>query len=578
MNDFRLMQANIIKYITLETLLAILLTTCWPYPGTADTVEPQRGAISTPQQSTWDRSYGGADKSYDTELLRLREEIAPRFQTLEFADKVTGRTMVYNLYVPKNYDVKTTYPLVLFMADGSTTGKGAQAPLKQGYGGIIWAKEESQAQHPCFVLVPAYQGPENTVNDQWQVSDEVDMTLRLLESVVASYNIDRNRLYTTGQSMGGMMSFYFNVTHPDLFAASIFVGSQWDIKVLAPLAQKKFFYIVSAGDPKASKGMEQLGAMLLDKGVSYGKTEFSAKLSLAQQNSMIQHLLREGRPINFVQFSQGTVLPTGPHDRGGEHLYSFDYAYKLDAVRNWLFQQSKDSKAQQLYQQGRIYRDEQQAFASFLQSAELGYGPAQAQVGEAYEKGRGIAKDLNMAISWYYKAIAQGVERSMLNLGILYLNGTGVARDYARAGELFRAAWRLGNMKAPRYLGIMQEEGMGGVVDYGAAFHFYQEAAQAGDITAKARIGWLFERGLGVEQSYPDALHWYLQAAPSVKEATKNVHPRVLALVRLGYLYEKGLGVKQDSALARSWYRVAAKDNSAEARSALHRLSLQAGK
>lgn len=172
------------------------------------------------------------------------------------------------------------------------------------------------------------------------------MTLRLLESVVARYNIDRNRLYTTGQSMGGMMSFYFNATHPDLFAASIFVGSQWDINVLVPLAQQKFFYIVSAGDPKASKGMEELGAMLADKGVAYGTVKFSAQLPLAQQDSMMQHLLREGHPINFVQFTQGTVLPEGPHDRGGEHLYSFDYAYKLNAVRNWLFLQSKDSKAQ----------------------------------------------------------------------------------------------------------------------------------------------------------------------------------------------------------------------------------------
>ena len=133
----------------------------------------------------------------------------------------------------------------------------------------------------------------------------MNQTLRLLESVAGQYNIDRNRLYTTGQSMGGMMSFYFNATHPDLFAASIFVGSQWDINVLEPLAQKKSFYIVSAGDSKASKGMREVGAMLTDKGVTYGTTEFSAKLPLAQQNAMIQHLLREGHAINFAQFTQG---------------------------------------------------------------------------------------------------------------------------------------------------------------------------------------------------------------------------------------------------------------------------------
>ena len=43
--------------------------------------------------------------------------------------------MTYNLYIPEDYDQRKSYPLVLFMADASTTGKGAEAPLKQGYGG-----------------------------------------------------------------------------------------------------------------------------------------------------------------------------------------------------------------------------------------------------------------------------------------------------------------------------------------------------------------------------------------------------------------------------------------------------------
>ena len=113
----------------------------------------------------------------------------------------------------------------MFMGDGSTTSKGPLSPLMQGYGGITWAKDESQAKHPCFVLVSSYVRPDNVVNDTWETSYEVDMTLRLLEAVVAHYSIDRDRLYTTGQSMDWMMLFYFNGNHPDLFAASLFVGS-----------------------------------------------------------------------------------------------------------------------------------------------------------------------------------------------------------------------------------------------------------------------------------------------------------------------------------------------------------------
>lgn len=308
----------------------------------------QSGENSQQQQDTvaqkteWSNAYGGADKSYDTHLLALREEIAPRFQRLQFNDEVTGRTMFYNLFIPNDYDTEKSYPLVLFMADASTVGKSPQAPLMQGYGGIIWATDESQAKHPSFVLVPEFAGPESAVNDKWQTSDEVQIALRLLEKTVSSYSINRNRLYTTGQSMGGMISFYFNATHPDLFAASLFVGSQWDVSVLSPLAKMKFFYIVSAGDQKASAGMAQLGNMLKNMGVVYGETTFSAQLPDAEKESLVKKLIAEGHHINFVQFQAGTVMPPNASTQGAaEHMYSFDYAYQLTAVRDWLFEQEK---------------------------------------------------------------------------------------------------------------------------------------------------------------------------------------------------------------------------------------------
>ncbi len=321
------------------TVLAILIMAC----------NSNSTKKSTDQQSAekeiavWDNSYGGTDKSYDTKLLKMRDEIAPRFQTLNFEDKESGLTMTYNLFVPENYNPETSYPLVLFMADGSTTGKGAVSPLMQGYGGIIWATEESQAEHPCFVLVPSYEGPENVVNDQWETSPEVDLTLRLLHSVMSEYSVDTNRLYTTGQSMGGMMSFYFNATHPDLFAASLFVGSQWDINVLEPLADMNFFYVVSAGDMKASGGMKEVGNMLTEKGVAYGTTTFSAQLPDADKESEINKLISQGFAINFVQFEAGTVTPENSQGHGGEHMYSFDYAYQLKGVRDWLFNQVKEN-------------------------------------------------------------------------------------------------------------------------------------------------------------------------------------------------------------------------------------------
>lgn len=286
--------------------------------------------------------YGGANKEYDTRLLTLREEIAPRFRTLTFVDPETGVSMDYNLFIPENYDSTKKYPLVLFMADASTVGKGAIAPLKQGYGGIIWATEESQQEHTSFVLVPSYKGPQSATNDAREVSPEVTTTYHLLQEVLRSYSIDQDRLYTTGQSMGGMISFFLNVKYPDLFAASLFVGSQWDPAVLAPLAKKRFLYIISAADPKASKGMAELTEILLREKANFGEVEFSAKLPQAEQDALVSTLLQQGKPINFIRFSPNTVAPEAMQAwKGAEHMYSFDYAYLLKPVRDWLFLQKK---------------------------------------------------------------------------------------------------------------------------------------------------------------------------------------------------------------------------------------------
>ncbi|MDH6358126.1 alpha/beta hydrolase-fold protein [Parabacteroides sp. PF5-9] len=278
------------------------------------------------------------DKSNDMELKALLDETVDKFVQLEFKDAETGKTMSYNLFIPDNYDEATLYPLVLFIADGSTTQKDVKVPLTQGYGAGVWATTKEQTKHPSFILVPQYVS-ETVVNDDFETSYEVEMTIRLLEAVVDQYSIDRNRLYTTGQSMGGMISMYFNITYPDLFAASIYVGCQWDTEKMAGFAHDKFFYIVAAGDKKAPKGMIALRTVLENEQAKISSAEWSAKLSPQAQEAEVQKLLAEGNQIHFVVFTLGSVLPdAGP---GNEHMCSFDYAYKLEGVRDWLFKQTK---------------------------------------------------------------------------------------------------------------------------------------------------------------------------------------------------------------------------------------------
>ena len=312
------------KKILLMVVAMACLTAC---------AQKQKGEQRGPRHG------GGMEinKDSDSTFVALKNETLAKFKQLTFEDAETGKTMAYNLMVPAGYDGTKSFPLVLFMADASTVGKDVTAPVTQGYGALEFASDRDQQKHPSFVLVPQY--TEWAVQDDWSTTDEVEMTIRLLQSVCKEYKVDTNRLYTTGQSMGGMMSFYFNITHPDLFAASLFVSSQWDTTKMKEFGKKHFFYIVAGGDQKASGGMKDLAEVLKQQNAKVDSASWSAKLPQAEQERLAQKLIAKGGNINFIKWETGSVLPEA--GCAMEHMASFDYGYKIAAVRDWLFEQHK---------------------------------------------------------------------------------------------------------------------------------------------------------------------------------------------------------------------------------------------
>ena len=121
------------------------------------------------------------NKDSDSTFVALKNETLKKFKQLTFNDEHTGKTMEYNLLVPKGAEAGEKFPLVLFMADASTAGKEVTAPLTQGYGALEFASDRDQQKHPSFVLVPQY--TDWAVQDDWSTTDEVEMTIRLLEKV-----------------------------------------------------------------------------------------------------------------------------------------------------------------------------------------------------------------------------------------------------------------------------------------------------------------------------------------------------------------------------------------------------------
>lgn len=280
---------------------------------------------------------GGMVRENAPEIQAVLDANADKFEQMIFEDAENGVTLEYSLYVPENYQPSEKYPLVMFIPDSSGSGKTARQLVEQYYGATVWVTEEEQQKHPSFVLVPAFS--ETVVDDNWNVSEQIETAVRLLLSLQFTYNIDYDRIYTTGQSMGCMTSLYINSVCPDLFTASMYVSGQWDVSVLQGMENQKFFYIVAGGDQKASGGQKEVMEMFDADGVPYTYGTWSAQNSEEEQAAAVEQLLSLGLKGNMICFETGSVLNEG--EGGMEHMSSFNYGYKLTAVRDWLFEQTK---------------------------------------------------------------------------------------------------------------------------------------------------------------------------------------------------------------------------------------------
>ena len=250
-----------------------------------------------------------------------------------------SKVLSYNLFVPENYSNENSYPLVMFISDRSLVGKEVTAPLTETVGGPIWATDTVQKKHPCFVLVPQYSV--DVVNGTWGKSEYFYMTLNLIKKLEEQYNIDKNRIYGTGQSMGAMATLYLLANHQDLFAAGLIADGHWVLEQLYGLVNATFTFFAAEGDPNPFNTQNEVKEYFNNNSYPYGCLELiNARENADVLNKDTDDMYKKGHKQNFISFAKGTVVNPGSEGKG-EHMASFKYAYRLERVRDWIFEQEK---------------------------------------------------------------------------------------------------------------------------------------------------------------------------------------------------------------------------------------------
>ncbi|MGH7600132.1 MAG: prolyl oligopeptidase family serine peptidase [bacterium] len=135
-----------------------------------------------------------------------------------------GESMRYLLFVPKEYDHKKKYPLVLWLHGGGARGDSLKLIISWGdkHGPLFIARTDNQSAYPCFILAP--QCPLDKLwsdPDSEKPRDEIRLMLEILDSIQKEFRIDDSRLYVMGISMGGYGTWDIIARRPNMFAAAI---------------------------------------------------------------------------------------------------------------------------------------------------------------------------------------------------------------------------------------------------------------------------------------------------------------------------------------------------------------------
>lgn len=357
---------------------------------------------------------------------------ADDFEAREFSS-AGGVKLPYRLLKPANLDPEKKYPLVIFLHGAGERGTDNAAQLKHGAG--AFAKPNAREKFPCFVFAPQCPKDKKWVEMDWGGASGTapedpgvmeTLVLSAADELVQQLNIDRDRVYITGLSMGGFGTWDLITRHPDLFAAAIPVCGGGDkTKAAAAKAipvwafhglEDKVVLPVRSQDMVAAMRAAGGKAMLTEyPGVAHDSWTFA----YAEPN-LLQWLFAQRRgeaaPKMMLAVSQYTALAMPPENvfPGSGPLQLAPWFQKLWMVRRTEFSWNKEK--------------EQRTVVFFGDSITQGWTTLAKDFPNLYVVNRGISGDTSRGLRYRLREDVLDLHPRAVNLLIgtndLALGGT----------------------------------------------------------------------------------------------------------------------------------------------------------
>ncbi|BFM44885.1 hypothetical protein CFS9_35260 [Flavobacterium sp. CFS9] len=204
----------------------------------------------------------------------------------------------YRLLTPKNNSNNQKYPLVITFHNSTRIGNDNENQLEPF--AKIWLRPEIYNKYQCYVIAPQFSTRSSNYeknSDGIQISKpskDVFALLELIQNIEKEYpNINKNRIYLIGYSMGGSTAQNLLNIAPNQFAATVSVAAVPDFSNLKKLSQKNIWLIHG----KKDDDNPYIGSIELFNKLSTNKNlTFTTLNHLNHNNIVIPFLLTEEIP------------------------------------------------------------------------------------------------------------------------------------------------------------------------------------------------------------------------------------------------------------------------------------------
>ena len=185
-------------------------------------------------------------------------------QNIELYEKETfifeNDTLNYRILKPLNYDPNKQYPVHLFLHGSGERGKDNSSQLT--HGGSLFLKKENREKYNSWVIFP-----QCSKNDRWpsissdlwdqvfknkitKPNKSLGLVIRLMDEFIEKKDVDNQRIYLSGLSMGGMGTFEILYRRPDMFAAATPICGNGISQLAKLYANKVPLWIFHGSDDK----------------------------------------------------------------------------------------------------------------------------------------------------------------------------------------------------------------------------------------------------------------------------------------------------------------------------------------